>query len=159
MIEFLVTIVFLAACWYGYKAWIIRSAGPKAIPRRISTEDIYEWPDEGYYDFDIVGESYYQKALKRFAGQNDEHVDNREYRALLIPEYDNRYDSNAIRVDINGATIGYISRENAGDFRDRLESNQLTGQITACKAIVTGGGERDGEKWWYGARLNLKEFE
>ena len=82
----------------------------------------------------------------------------KEYKALLIPDNGNKYDDKAVRVDIEGMTVGHLSREDARSFRRRLGAKKLTGQITSCKAIVCGGGVRNGEKWKYGVSLNIKEF-
>ncbi|MEP7073418.1 MAG: HIRAN domain-containing protein [Nitrosospira sp.] len=157
MLELIVTLALLAACWYGYKTWIIRSAGPKAVIRRHIPENVYEWP-EHEDEFDIVGESYYQSAIRGLAGLNDEHVRNKEYRAFLIPENDNPHDDKAIRIDIEGTTVGYLSREDARSFRRRLSAKKLTGQITACKSYVIGGQSREGNEWNYGICLSIKNF-
>jgi hypothetical protein len=128
--------------------------------RKIKIPDnVYEWSDAGGFNCDIVGESYYQYAIKQLAGQNNEYVEEREYKAFLIPEDDNPHDNKAVRIDISGSTVGYLSRENARSFRRRLGAKKLTGQITSCKAIVTGGQPWEGNTSYYGVCLNIKEFD
>lgn len=156
--EFVATIFFIALCWYAYKSWIKASVARGSTRKRSTPEHVFEWPDTGDYDFEIVGESYYQETIKGLAGQNDMYVSEREYQALLIPDDGNEHDDKAVRVEIGGMTVGHLSRENARSFRRRLRAKKLTGQITTCKAIVRGGGVRDGEKWHYGVALNIKEF-
>lgn len=156
--EAVLTIIFLVACWYGYRAWIKNSAGTGAVRARVAPKNIYEWPDEGHYDFEIVGESFYQSAIKKLAGVNNENKE-QEHKAFLIPENNNPYDDKAVRVEINGMTVGHLSRENARSFRRRLGSKKLTGQVTSCKAIVTGGEGWDGRESFYGVCLNIKEFD
>jgi hypothetical protein len=147
-------IILAAISWRLYRA-----LQPQYAPKqRPIPSKVYEWPDEGD-EFDIVGESHYQKSIKILAGPHDEHVYNKEYRAFLIPENDNPYDKKAVRVDIEGMTVGYLSREDAPDFRESLREKKLTGKITACKAIVIGGRGPNGEIWSYGIRLSLNLFE
>jgi hypothetical protein len=159
MLELLATVGFFAACWYGYKGWIIRSAGPKAIRKPLSTENLFEWPDEGNYHCEIVGESFYQPAIKRLAGTDNEHVNEKEFKAFIVPDNDNRHDDRAVRIDIEGMTVGHLSREDARSFRRRLKSKNLTDQITLCKALIVGGDGWNGNPSFYGVCLNIKEFE
>ena len=95
---------------------------------------------------------------QKLAEQNDEPVYEKEYIALLVPDDSNKYDDKAVRVDIEGSTVGHLSREDARSFRRRLGAKRLSGQITSCRAIICGGGVRDGEKCKYGVYLNIKEF-
>jgi hypothetical protein len=122
-------------------------------------ENVFEWPDTGKFDCDIVGESHYQFAIKQLAGSNNEYVEDKEYRAFLIPEDDNPHDNKAVRIDINSSTVGYLSRDNARTFRRRLGAKKLTGQITSCKAVVTGGQPWEGNTSYYGVCLNIKDFD
>lgn len=143
-------IILAAISWRLYRA-----LQPQYAPKqRPIPSKVYEWPDEGD-EFDIVGESYYQKSIKILAGPNDEHVYNKEYRAFLIPENDNPYDKKAVRVDIDGMTVGYLSREDAPDFRESLREKKLTGKIKDYRAIVIGGRGPNGKIWSYGIRLSL----
>lgn len=130
----------------------------KTVRKNLIPQAAHEWPDDGD-EFDIVGESHYQKAIKILAGPNDEHVYDKEYRAFLVPENDNPHDNKAVRVDIEGMTVGYLSREDAPDFRESLREKKLAGKVTACKAIVIGGRGPNGEKWSYGIRLSLNYFD
>ena len=66
-----------------------------------------------YRDLDIVGESYRQDAL-RALWRLGEHS---TFRAVLTPENNNSHDANAVRVDINGTQVGYLSRETATEYR------------------------------------------
>jgi hypothetical protein len=158
---FIVFLVFIFLSVYSASR-SSKKKKPKSSKNRIRKNPIpqavYEWPDHGD-EFDIVGESHYQGAIKSLAGPNDEHVRNKEYRAFLVPEDNNPYDNKAVRVDIEGMTVGYLSRDDAPSFRRRLAAKKLAGQITACKAWVIGGRGPNGEKWSYGICLGIKEFE
>lgn len=131
-----------------------QNSTPKPIP-----SGSYEWPSQGYCGFDIVGESNYQAALYKLAQPHDEKGTDKICKAYLVPEDDNPYDNKAVRVDIEGMTVGYMDRDTARSFRRRLGSKKLTGKITACQATLKGGHiMRDGSKASYGAALDLKEF-
>ena len=58
----------------------------------------------------VRGESFYQDNIRRVALRG-KHVD-------LVPEPGNTHDKNAIRVDVDGRTIGYIPRESAKEARE-----------------------------------------
>lgn len=49
----------------------------------------------------------------------------RELPAQLIPEPDNKYDPNAIRVDVGGIAVGYIPKENCAEVLNDLESGKI----------------------------------
>jgi hypothetical protein len=69
----------------------------------------------------VAGESHYQSALETICGCRQEYG-----RATwtddvqLIPENDNPYDPNAVRVAIEGRTVGYLSRADAVSYRQIL---------------------------------------
>ncbi len=149
-------------------AAIVKPSKPKAAePKRprsdasAFTKDApYVWPKLDEYEFEIVGESNYQAAIKRLAGDHGTKSSAKEFRALLIPE-DNPHDHLAVRVDGEGAgTVGYMSKDDARSFRRRLAAKKLGDSVTLCLAEVTGGGTaRSGNKISYGVRLDLKPFE
>lgn len=119
----------------------------------------HTWDDTGDFDFDIVGESNYQPALATLAGTHGERSPDKEYQAALVPEDDNRYDDKAVRVDINGRTVGYLSKDDARSFRRRLGAKRLTGQTTHCAAVIVGGYRmKNGERASYGVKLDIKPF-
>lgn len=155
MFEVFALIILAAIFWQLYK---LRFSSQEPISKKPIPGDVYEWPDTGDFHFNIVGESYYQSAIKRLAGPNNEHVEEKEYKALLVPEDDNPHDDKAVRVDIEGRAVGHLSREDARRFRRRLVSKKIKGQVTACKAIVTGGQAWDGNESRYGICLSIKEF-
>ncbi|ODT70407.1 MAG: hypothetical protein ABS69_15420 [Nitrosomonadales bacterium SCN 54-20] len=131
----------------------------KKEPRKNPIPNVaYEWPDNGD-ECDIVGESYYQDAIKLLAGPDDENIGSKKFKAFLIPEDNNPYDNKAVRVDIDGMTVGYFGREDARSFRRRLGAKKLSGQITACKAVVIGGRGPRGEQWNYDIFLSIEAFD
>lgn len=120
-----------------------------------ASKDYFTWPDSGNFDFDIVGESNYQAILKQLQNR---HKDN-PIVAYLIPENDNPFDKKAVRVDIEGCTVGYLERETARDFREKLLEKNLSNQVTKCQAVITGGHQVNGKKMHCGVRLDLELFD
>ena len=101
--------------------------------------------------FAIVGESNYQPMLRRVAKQG------RNFRALLIPEPNNPYDPNAIAVWAEGGgPIGYLSRENALEYREVFAFLTERQHVGVCRAKLIGGtpGKRT-----YGVLIDLRETE
>jgi hypothetical protein len=102
---------------------------------------------------DVVGESNYQDVLIAIAGNHGDSPPEGVVIASISPEPTNKYDNLAIRVDINGGTVGYLSREDARSYR-KLFSNNLN---TQCNAEIIGGYVmRNGERAMYGVRLDMK---
>jgi hypothetical protein len=99
---------------------------------------------------EIVGESHYQQTLSRIAGgkTHDGHL--LAVMARLIPDNDNPADPLAVRVEIEGMTVGYLSRFQARQFRKR------TVAAIDCKAKIVGGWDRGhGDTGHFGVELDL----
>lgn len=140
------------------------AASPEALPhvqrRAAQSEGQFHWPGTGDFEFEVVGESFYQKELARIAGAHGEESVEVQCTASLVPESDNEHDPKAVAVLVNSRKVAHLSREDARSFRRRLGQRQLTGQVTTCDAIVVGGGtRRNGEKLMYGIKLDIKPFE
>lgn len=108
-------------------------------------------PRSGAYTFDIVGEASYQNALDHLAGGKTEAGVHVQKWATLIMEKNNPFDLNAVRVDIEGHTVGYLSRAHAVRFRKTINRSNCL-----CPALITGGWKRAGSKGNYGVKLNFK---
>jgi hypothetical protein len=96
---------------------------------------------------DIVGEASYQPWLMAVGGKRTPNgPTSPEQIATLIREPKNRYDHNAIAVQIRGRTIGYLARENAVRYQTVADWMMGRGETIACQARLTGGwdnGRRD----------------
>ena len=77
-------------------------------------------PGNGKYNLEIVGESHYVNNFKTIAGTIPEGGLKRKVEARLILEDENPYDKNAVRVEVNGLKVGYLSREIAPIYRQQL---------------------------------------
>lgn len=89
------------------------------------------------YDCEVVGESRYQRALETIAGGRGEDGARHKCHAVLRPEPDNPHDSNAVRVEVDGALVGYLPRGTAEEFT--AEMNLLGYRLAVCNALVVGG--------------------
>lgn len=158
-------------CWLGYlylKSRTKQPAGNRPQATRSNAPPppqdgpTYHWaPHKDYdHDFEVVGESNYQAALAKLAGDHGKQSPDLKTTAKLIPENDNPHDSSAVRVEIGGQTVGYLSRDDARGFRRRLGSKKLSGQITTCGAMIMGGFiGSNGKRASYGVVLDMKPFE
>jgi hypothetical protein len=69
----------------------------------------------------------------------DENV--RSTKAELYCEDDNAYDSNAVRVMMDGKKVGYLSRVVAAHYRSLISTAGFGKATGRCKARIYGGGE------------------
>ena len=92
----------------------------------------------------MVGESHYQDALWKIVGGHAPEPVRHETYALLMPNPANEHDANAIEVQIDGALVGYLSRENAAAYRPGLLRlmEASANHLVAFHAVVVGGGPR-----------------
>jgi hypothetical protein len=113
-------------------------------------------PSPGEFAYDIVGESHYQEALERICGGRDEEGAHEEVEALLTLENENPHDNMAVRVDIEGETVGYLSREVARYYRSKLKEAGQPNATARCDAIIAGGWDRGpDDRGYFGVKLDL----
>jgi hypothetical protein len=105
----------------------------------------------GKFEFDIVGEGSYQPALRAIAGRKTEEGVEHHCTAVLILEDSNPYDDKAVRVDIDGRTVGYLSRKHARQYRKQVP----VGTMTVDAMIVGGWNRGGGDVGHYGVKLDL----
>jgi hypothetical protein len=110
----------------------------------------------GTFTFDIVGEASYQPALESLCGGRTEDGADVVTEARLVCEDSNRYDSNAVRVDIDGNTVGYLSRDSARHYRKELERRGHGKRDVLCEAEIRGGWDRgENDRGHFGVKLDL----
>ena len=104
----------------------------------------------GTFAVEVVGVSRRQHVLEAVA------EDGAIHDALLILEDNNPHDANAVRVEIEGALVGYLARDNARRYRADLAAVGMPNAIVRCNAKIVGGFEtKSGERAHYGLRLDL----
>jgi hypothetical protein len=94
---------------------------------------------------EVVGESRYQDALWQIVGGWSRDPVRFPVEAVLLPEPNNRVDSNAIQVVVDGHVVGYLSREDAAVYLPgvlRLMASGPTGWHIALEGQIVGGGPR-----------------
>lgn len=107
---------------------------------------------DGYYSLAVVGESHYQSALIDIAGAYTSAGRSVRCYAVLCLEDDNPHDHNAVRVEIGGDTVGYISRQQTLVIRGILrEYSPRKDERFFVDAVIRGG--RVGQH--YGVWLDL----
>ena len=108
------------------------------------------------FAIDVVGESFYQDALSTICGGKTSAGHNKVAVAILIHEDDNPEHAMAIRVDIDGMTVGHLDRKNAREFRQMMTQAGHAGRTIVCNAKVVGGWHR-GERGsgYFGVKLDL----
>jgi predicted Zn-ribbon and HTH transcriptional regulator len=91
---------------------------------------------------EVVGESHYQETLWHAAGGFRLDRVRTEIRAQLWPEPSNRHDENAIRVLIDGSTVGYLGRDDAALYLPGLKLLIEQHGAVHLNGMIVGGGQR-----------------
>lgn len=138
--------------WHEDETGVDGELRPRFTPLK---SNLVPLPDDGRLA--VVGESYYQAALSlaadgRPSGNDfDSHI---PVIAALVPEPENPYDENAVRIDVvmGNATlkVGYLARTIAPDYQPVLLKLRIGGFLGTCPARVTGGGDK-----YYGIYLHI----
>lgn len=123
-----------------------RSPSPTAETRRPSpaatlvTATLYS----GAETLEVVGESFHQDALWRIVGGRRSDRVRHDVVASLVPEPDNPYDENAIKVLIDGQQVGHLSADDAAEYLPGLLRliDQSASSAVALAGVVVGGGSR-----------------
>jgi hypothetical protein len=134
-------------------------SGRAAPPRDSASIEVNSGADadlDDRFGLPIVGESNYQQALEAVCGGRNEDGVDLVVDASLTPEDSNPYDPQAVRVDIQGQKVGYLSRANARLFRKRQTEAGQASSVVACKARVKGGWDRGADdRGQFGVWLNV----
>ena len=115
----------------------------------------------GEYSQEIVGEMQSQATLERLAGGRpaDGASCEAEVSAMLIWEDDNPADPMAIRVDVGGEEVGYLTRATARVYRQWLTAGGFAGRPARCAARIVGGWDRGQRgRGYFGVELDVPAF-
>ena len=135
----------------GILSWLFGRSTEASVS---SSGDLF-WNGDGDYEFEVVGESYYQDALSAICGGHCEEGHEVECVAMLVPEPSNQYDRNAVAVHINGRKVAHLSREDAVEYHHALRQLSVRSPIK-CDAIIVGGWDRGSRgKGSFGVKLDL----
>lgn len=99
------------------------------------------------YNFKIIGEAAFQENLLHIAGRKQEKATCMKLNAVIQAEPTNQFDAEAVRVQINGYTVGYFDRQTAMDFKTTLAARQIapTTKFKAGASIVGGWKDHKSE--------------
>jgi hypothetical protein len=149
----------------GLMSWLFGSdstpAGSRDVPRgaprsRQPVIAIADLPGPGTFSVEVVGESRYLRAFELICGPRNADGEDCIVQATLVHEDDNPYDHNAVRVEIQGRSVGYLPRDTARSYRERLSQAGHAGITAECAANIRGGWDRgEGDRGYYGVWLDL----
>lgn len=109
------------------------------------------------YKVKAVGTSYHREAIESIA-QNPNGLRSLALcTAYLIPEDDNPYDSNAVRVVIDNKTVGHLARDYAQTYRSYFSELGAPLPIAIVMAAITGGLRVDGREYEYSVELDIPD--
>lgn len=99
-----------------------------------------EEPDWSRYDdcmrLNVVGESFYQDALKRVSQCPPRGEHGYECSAVLVPDPKNPHDKFAVRVEVNGELVGHLPRGSAKRYHKRVQGLNDEGKAVICMAYI-----------------------
>lgn len=103
------------------------------------------------YLVDIVGEQSYQANLRKIAGPKQEKSKYVKVMARVVSEPFNAYDKNAVKIEINGLTVGYLSRNDA---------KLLAGKVInkTVPVLINGGWLDNDSEGSYGVKLGIQSL-
>ncbi len=88
----------------------------------------------------VVGEASYQDAIRKICGSARWEDVKHPCRAVLVPEPTNKYDSNAVMVQVETQLVGYLSKGDALDYQVPLGMLVERGTVAICDARIAGRG-------------------
>ncbi|HET7486130.1 MAG TPA: HIRAN domain-containing protein [Solirubrobacterales bacterium] len=92
---------------------------------------------------EVVGESHYQPAIRAACNWKPGTDTLFHCTAELVPEPTNPYDRNAIKVTINGACVGHLSREDAVTLGPAVRAAIKRQGSGVCRAVIAGHANGD----------------
>lgn len=105
--------------------------------------------------FEIVGEGAYQNNLKNIAGAKTKEAKYLTIMALVESEPNNKHDKNALKVSIEGLTVGYVAKDQALYIASKSKS-------AICRpvmVIIVGGWKDENSEGNYGVKLFLLSID
>lgn len=108
----------------------------------------------------VKGEAQCQDALDQICGGKCEAGHGVKVHAILVPQPDNPYDSNAVAVYVNDLRVGYMAKESAAEYQPVFKKLAEHNRRAAARAYISGGWRRSsGDEGHYGITLELSSVE
>jgi hypothetical protein len=128
----------------------------KAPEKPLGKKEVVFLMGTAKYELEITGEEHYQAALESMCGPRVPRGANQFETAWLILEDINPHDKNAVRVEIRGKQVGYLSPEAAILYRQQLIARGMPKANGQCQAVIRGGWvSSDGRKGPYCVSLDI----
>lgn len=132
-----------------YMGLLKRLAGNRSKPDphgALSARDT-RWVEDverfGDIRVDVVGESHYQPAIRTACDWKPGTDTLFHCMAELVPEPTNPYDRNAIKVTIDGACVGHLSRQDAVTLGPAVQNAIKHQGSSMCRAVIAGHANSD----------------
>ena len=138
--EIVIAIIVGVVIWYVLKAK--KAVNKKSVNPTLSNAS---------YSYNIVGEQSYQNNLKKIAGPKEEESKFFECNAKVSSEPFNQYDKNAVKVEINGLLVGYLSKGEAAKLAGKVINKTVP-------AVVDGGWFDADSEGSYGVKLAINNI-
>ncbi len=94
------------------------------------------WGQRGVASAEVAGESFHEKEILSSFGTVLPGGSEITRTAKLIPEPDNKYDANAVRVEVDGATVGHLPAGEAARYTGPLSSLIVQGLVPQVAARI-----------------------
>jgi len=121
-------LVFLV--YLNKSRWTARARPPRVI-------------GDGSFTIEVTGSSHYLPSFEKICGRRTADCINRKTAAHLILENDNRSDNQAVRVSIEGYTVGYLPQAPARNLIYAVIGVGLEGsRIFECAAHIRGSWDK-----------------
>jgi hypothetical protein len=152
--------------WPGFQLSLYPIVGRAAYIRRVGLfsrrgKKAAQWfavVVESQRDQEVVGEAQYQGVLERLAGGRSDLSANVPVSCVLLPEPHNPHDANAVAIQVDGATVGYLPRKDAAAFSPCLRAALVRHEIVQCSGLIVGGWENGPEdRGHFGIWLRLPD--
>jgi len=122
--------------------------------------EVLQLPDDGRQQ--VVGEHFYQTALQRIcrgktvprAGDAGCWENSLPVTARLVAEHDNPHDQTAVRVEVQGLTVGHLPREDAAVLHKYLAAAQEAARHAECEGRIVIASNGD-----YSIYLHLSDLD
>jgi rubrerythrin len=108
----------------------------------------------GHETLEVVGESFHQDDLWQLAGGFTRYRVRCECVAALVPEPENPYDANAIKVLIGHRQVGHLSREDAVIYLPGVRHLLASRGTVSLRGQIVGGGKAEGRLGMLGVFLD-----
>lgn len=104
---------------------------------------------------DVVGESFYRPAIQAAVGGRHRDGVKMYLTATIHAEPTNKYDPNAIVVELGGKTVGHLSASDATRYRAPFATLAAQGLVGSCTAQIRGGWEDADGRHDYGVTVYI----